>query len=104
MNDELIKRIQKMDSILEKHTAALEKLNAALDEYEESNKEYQELSDYYSSQTWFDDYDAEVAGELPEDMTRAVLSEDAVFNLIGEQLNTAIRMLETGTEAVKNGQ
>ena len=103
MNDDLIKRIQKMDSILEKHTAALEKLNAALDEYEESNKGYQELSDYYSSQTWFDDYDAEAAGELPEDMTRAVLSEDAVFNLIGEQLNTAIRMLETGTEAVKNG-
>ena len=43
-----------------------------------------ELSDYYSSPLWLKDLDDDRAGKLPSDLKRGVLSEDAVYDLLGE--------------------
>ena len=44
----------------------------------------QELSDYYSSPLWLQDLDDDRAGKLPADLKRGVLSEDAIYDLLGE--------------------
>ena len=40
------------------------------------------LSDYYTSPAWKRDFAADEAGLLPKDLTRGVLSEDGIYNLL----------------------
>lgn len=42
------------------------------------------LDAYYRSPLWRSDYEADEAGELPLDLPRGVLSEDAVYNVLTE--------------------
>lgn len=40
------------------------------------------LNDYYTSGEWLEDYEADERGELPPDLKRGVLSQDALFDLL----------------------
>lgn len=40
------------------------------------------LDAYYTSGEWREDYEADERGELPPDMKRGVLSQDALYNLL----------------------
>lgn len=40
------------------------------------------LETYYTSGEWRDDYEADERGELPPDMKRGVLSQDALYDLL----------------------
>ena len=39
---------------------------------------------YYTSGQWLEDYEADEQGELPPDLKRGVLSQDALYDLLGE--------------------
>ncbi len=47
-------------------------------------KKLRQLDDYYTSGKWRDDYEADERGELPPDLKRGVLSQDALYNLLSE--------------------
>jgi hypothetical protein len=40
------------------------------------------LDAYYTSGQWKEDYEADERGELPPDMKRGVLSQDALYDLL----------------------
>lgn len=40
------------------------------------------LEAYYTSGEWLEDYEADERGELPPDLKRGVLSQDALYNLL----------------------
>ena len=40
------------------------------------------LDAYYTSGEWLDDYEADERGELPPDLKRGVLSQDALYDLL----------------------
>ena len=42
------------------------------------------LGEYYKSNLWREDYEADEAGELPKDLPRGVLSEDGIYNALEE--------------------
>ena len=42
------------------------------------------LDEYYRSPLWREDFEADEAGELPEDLPRGVLSEDGIYNSLEE--------------------
>jgi hypothetical protein len=42
------------------------------------------LNTYYTSGQWREDYEADERGELPPDLKRGVLSQDALFDMLGE--------------------
>lgn len=44
----------------------------------------QELLDYYENGPWMEDYERDERGELPLELKRGVLSEDAVYDLLSE--------------------
>ena len=71
---------------------AVEKLSEAVSGYEEIQDKYYELANYYGSVQWMDDYESDEEGELPADLKRDVLSEDAVYNLISDHNNLMIRL------------
>ena len=41
------------------------------------------LEAYYTSGEWWEDYEADERGELPPDLKRGVLSQDALYDSLG---------------------
>ena len=54
---------------------------AALDHDQEKLRE---LNAYYTSGAWREDYEADERGELPQNLKRGVLSQDALYDLLAE--------------------
>lgn len=71
-------RIIYMESLLDRCLESLHAENFS----SELLQAIQELSAYYTSPLWLQDLDADRAGNLPPDLKRGVLSEDAVYNLL----------------------
>lgn len=90
--DKRIKRIRKMEKIMEELSQVQEKLNKALDEFEAFKEKAKAFDDYYSSEKWMEDYSADDMGLLPEDMERGVLNEDIPYDVLGENYNLGMRM------------
>ena len=89
-----IERIRQMERCLDRSAQAVMHLSAALDEYAEAQEALRQLSDYYGSDTWKQDFAADSAGLLPQDLKRGVLSEDAVWNLLEDNRELQERMQE----------
>ncbi|MBU5668631.1 DUF4298 domain-containing protein [Peptoniphilus sp. MSJ-1] len=100
--DDRIKVITEMEKILNEHGEIINELEKAVEKFRNHQEEYNRLSEYYSSEEYFKDLELDENGELPDDLARGVLSEDAVFNLFGENYNMAVEMLEIATEILKN--
>lgn len=98
-----IKRIKNMEKILDKSADIFKELNLALDKLEDNLSDYKKLDDYYSSQDWFSDAADFNDNLLSKDLKCGVLSEDAAYNLFGENYELAIRMLEIATKMLKRG-
>ena len=77
-----IERITHMEENLDIAKKALEDFEKSLENFLAVQKNIKELSDYYFSKQWMADYDADSRGEIPQNLKRGVLSEDAAYNLI----------------------
>lgn len=93
--------ISQMEEKFDRHNDLLKKVNELLDEFEKGQSDYQELRDYYYSEKFQEDFEKSNKGELPEDLKCGVLSEDAIFNIIVDNYQTAIHMLELATSIIK---
>ena len=81
---EQIERITYMEKILDEATETVSSLSEALEKYSVIQDKLQELIAYYSSEQWRQDFDDDSAGQIPQDLKRGVLSEDAVYNLLAD--------------------
>lgn len=75
-------RIRAMEEALCVSHEAVAGLQKALERYEAALPGLQALTAYYESPLWLQDYDADRAGQLPTDLPRGVLSQDAVHDLL----------------------
>ena len=71
-----------MENNLDTATRAVSDFEKALENFLNVQSNIKELSDYYFSKQWLEDFDADSRGELPCELKRGVLSEDAAYNLI----------------------
>ena len=71
-----------MEENLDIAKKALEDFEKSLENFLAVQKNIKELSDYYFSRQWMADYDADNRGEIPQNLKRGVLSEDAAYNII----------------------
>ncbi len=98
---EQTERIIEMERCLDRASQAVMRLSAALDEYAEAQDALRQLSDYYGSEQWKQDFAADSASLLPQDLKRGVLSEDAVWNLLEDIRDLKGRMAELVTHHPK---
>ena len=98
---EQIERITQMEACLDASEQAIRELSEALSAFEEVQTKYRQLSDYYGSDQWMQDYEDDESGQLPKDLKRGVLSEDAVYDLITENRELLVRMLRLVTSALE---
>jgi len=92
MDKQQVERVSRMESYLDESGAAIAELTEALEKYESVQNKYYELEEYYGSEDWMADFDADRAGELPADLKRGVLSEDAVYDLITDHIELMKRL------------
>lgn len=87
----IIDRITKMETILDELTVVVEKSDKAMNELTDSLKDLETLKKYYESQ-YMKDVMAEKRGEVPQDLKRGVLSEDAVHMLLTDLVELSFKM------------
>ncbi len=98
---ERIERIQNMERSLDASRLAVDRLAEALEAYESVQKELKILSDYYGSSLWREDFEADERGEIPADLKRGVLSEDAVYNLLTDDHELGLRMMKISARTLE---
>lgn len=94
INEYTLQRIAAMEAALDRTAAAVQALDAAIDRYETIRIDIDRLTDYLDSGAWREDYEADEAGLVPQNMKRGVLSEDALFNLLGDIVAVNEKMQE----------
>ena len=79
-----IERITHMESLFDKSEEVVRRLEAALKDFAALGPDIAKLEAYYNSPQWRKDFEADEAGKLPKDLKRGVLSEDGLWNLLGD--------------------
>lgn len=98
---EKYKHITTYETILNEHDELTKQVNHILDLLEEKKKDYDALVKYYYSEQWHKDLEDDEKGLIPKDLHRGVLSEDAIYNLMGDYYETSIRFLELALKIQK---
>ncbi|MDO5027718.1 MAG: DUF4298 domain-containing protein [Bacillota bacterium] len=97
-----VEKIKEMEEILDRHQDLINQLDQLLFVYEQGQEDYDKLRDYYFSQEYLDDFEEIDKNGIPAGLKCGVLSEDGIYNLIGENFHLAISMLELATKILKN--
>lgn len=84
VSTQTVKRVSQMEAALVRLNHAIETVEGALDTYEQMWDDYRALDSYYSGKAWWEDLEADNQGLLPEDLPRGVLSEDALYDALGD--------------------
>ena len=81
--EEMIYRIKRMELYYDTIFNAVHNAPELLKD-ETVSKMLEVLTDYYANGQWMRDYEADEKGEIPRNLKRGVLSEDAVYDLLSE--------------------
>ncbi|MCG2418814.1 DUF4298 domain-containing protein [Aequorivita sp. F47161] len=93
----IIDRITKMENILDELTIVVEKSDTAMNELADSLNDLNTLKKYYESQ-YIKDVMADKRLEVPQDLKRGVLSEDAVHILLTDIFELSNKMEKLSKE------
>lgn len=91
--------IKKFEDILDSHIENLESLNESLDAMELKISKYESLVEYYFSDQRNSDLESDERGEITQ--KRGILSEDAIYNMMVDYRETALKMLEIATKMLR---
>lgn len=94
INEYIQQRIAAMEAAFERTTEAVKALEHALDQYETVKIDIDRLTDYLDSGAWREDFEADEAGLVPKEINRGVLSEDGLYNLLGDIVEVNEKMQE----------
>lgn len=95
------KRVMSMEEILDEQMACQKELREAMEKVAELNDRYVKLRDYYGSEEMDEDLKADEAGKL-DDINRGVLTEDLVYNLMGDRYELGLDLLELAHMLLKH--
>lgn len=82
MNNKLIARVRKMEEDFNMVREVMDDLESAVYNYEAVQRRIERLFSYMGGGQFLKDFEADERGELPKDMPRGVLSEDALDKLL----------------------
>ena len=81
-NDDALTNLMEMEAIYRKADAVLKALETDILELQHMQDDLKKLSDYYGSKKWREDFEKDERGLYPQELSRGVLSEDGVYNLL----------------------
>ncbi len=83
MDNERIERIKEMERLYDEACEVVSAYSVAFERFLDIQDAIMKLEEYYESD-WADDFEADEAGELPHDLKRGILTEDAIYDLLEE--------------------
>ena len=89
-----IRRITEMENRLNRIGTALKIAEGCPDVLDAVREDVRALSAYFEGPLWQEDFEADEAGLLPQDLKRGVLSEDAIYDLLIEYDALKVQMQE----------
>lgn len=95
-----LERIQAMEALLDESREVLDSFEDALEAYNNIQDKVLALEEYYG-EDWMKDLEDDEAGNLPQDLKRGVLSEDALYDLLTDNRRLLVRMLEVSAEVAE---
>lgn len=99
---ERVERISEMEERLNRCVEASDQLSAACKQWREIVEDSRILEEYYQGDDWMEDFEADERGELPNDLLRGVLSEDALYDYISDRQELAKELLRTALAALES--
>lgn len=93
--------ITKMENIMVYHENTLNELERTLAALDTHCEDYQALMQYYYSEQRNQDLLDDENGLIPDTLSRGVLSEDELFDLVGSYRDAALHMLELAVKMLK---
>ncbi|WP_297282277.1 DUF4298 domain-containing protein [uncultured Anaerococcus sp.] len=94
--------VKKYTKIYEDHSALIESLSKELEKFKEHQKEFKKLEKYYYSEEFTKDHDASNRGEIPETINQGILTEDAIYDLLGDNYFMAKDLLDVANDIIQN--
>lgn len=94
--------VLEMTEIYEEHKKLLDKLSSSLEEFKNHQKELEKLEKYYYSEKFMEDYDASNKGEIPDDINQGILTEDAIYDLLGDNYYMARELLDLANYIIQD--
>ena len=82
MNTKLIERVRAMEEDFNVVRDIMNEMEMAVSRFESLQERIGHLSGYLEDGQFLKDFEADERGELPKDMPRGVLSEDALYELL----------------------
>ncbi|WP_040928258.1 DUF4298 domain-containing protein [Nosocomiicoccus massiliensis] len=95
------KDVIRYEEILNRSADLKDEMQSLLEKFEENLDEYNALKNYYGSQEYLNDLEVSNTTDEYDDINQGVLSEDAVFNLIGEMYHLNVDMLEVAAKYLR---
>ncbi|OFS64326.1 DUF4298 domain-containing protein [Nosocomiicoccus sp. HMSC09A07] len=95
------KDVIRYEEILNRSADLKDEMQSLLEKFEENLDEYNALKNYYGSQEYLNDLEVSNTTDEYDDINQGVLSEDAVFNLIGEMYHLNVDMLEIAAKYLR---
>lgn len=79
-----IERIVRMEQEMDELATAWQEQRTKFFLNADMEQKFKNLTDYMENGQWLADYEADERGELPKNLKRGVLSQDALYNLLDE--------------------
>ena len=99
-----LERIAHYEQLMTELAKDMEDLEQIMKELQETQQTATVLSKYYSSADWTLDKDFSESEYLPESRTSGVLSEDGLYNLLGDYYEAGVCLMEQGLRMIKLGR
>lgn len=94
--------LNELNDIYDNHKKVIEDLKKTLEAFEDHQEEYKKLVSYYYSDQFTKDMDASNRGEIEDDINQAVLSEDAIYDLMGDNYYIGLALLEAANDVLQD--
>ena len=96
------KYIDEYTKIYEDHKKLIDSLSKELKKFKDHQKELNKLEKYYYSEQFMRDYDASNKGEISDDIIQGILTEDAIYDLLGDNYYIARELLDLANNIIQD--
>ena len=96
-----IERVMAMEKHMNRVIEDFHYLGIGLGRFKTAQRTLRYLDQYYQSEDWKEDFEADEAGKFPPDLPRGVLSEDGIYNLLEQNKDLWERLRTFAEDASK---
>ncbi|MCW6677874.1 DUF4298 domain-containing protein [Anaerococcus sp. NML200574] len=95
------KHIEKYTQTYENYKELLGKINEILDQLDKDREDFDKLVEYYYSEQFKKDFDDSNEGKIDPSINQGILTEDAIYDLMGDDYYLALRFLDLANRMIQ---